>query len=227
MYSGDFSKWVNSAGAMIPLYDPFSLRKDANGNNVRDPFANNQISSSRFDAQSVKALSAFQSATGMLKPNLATAVPGTVGYVLSNYLISAGTEVNPQTKISVKFDHSLSQNDRFSGYIGWNRSSAQPGAQGPKTLPGWYSDYNDTQRNSNVYRFSWDHSFGPMILNHFYAGGNDWKENHDPIQATVKSGPALERQVLHRQRARLRPEPGQPALRQRLCRLGRRGQQRF
>ena len=31
MYNGDFSKWVNAAGAMIPIYDPFSLRTDAAG----------------------------------------------------------------------------------------------------------------------------------------------------------------------------------------------------
>ena len=35
---------------------------------------------------------------------------------------------------------------------------------------------------------SWDHNFTPTFLNHFYAGGNNWEENHDPIQATVKSG---------------------------------------
>src|SRR5260370_22511195 len=28
----------------------------------------------------------------------------------------------------------------------------------------------------------------PTSFNHFYGGGNDWKENHDPPQATVKSG---------------------------------------
>jgi outer membrane receptor protein involved in Fe transport len=35
---------------------------------------------------------------------------------------------------------------------------------------------------------SWDHTFTPTLLNHFYAGGNNWRENHDPPQATVKSG---------------------------------------
>lgn len=188
MYKGDFSKWVNASGAMIPLYDPFSLRKDAGGKDIRDPFPGNQISTSRFDPLSVKALSVFQQYGGVLKPNVASAVPGTVGYVQNNYVVANGTEVNPQTKYSVKIDHSFSEKDRVSGYIGWNRTGAQPGPNGPRTLPGFYSDYNDLTRNSNVYRFSWDHSFSPTILNHFYAGGNDWKENHDPIQATVKSG---------------------------------------
>ena len=66
-------------------------------------------------------------------------------------------------------------------------SSPEPqGGQG--VLPGLYADYNDTQRHSDVFRMSWDHTFGPTLLNHFYAGGNNWRENHDPPQATVKSG---------------------------------------
>ncbi|HEY3443927.1 MAG TPA: TonB-dependent receptor [Paludibaculum sp.] len=186
MYKGDFSKLVNAAGATIPIYDPFSLHKNAAGVDVRDPFAGNQIATSRFDPLSVKALGVFQT-SGILKPNNGAA-PGTLGYVTNNYIISAGTVVNPQTKYSVKIDHSIGTKDRVSGYIGWNRTGAQPGAQGPSTLPGYYSDFNDTVRNSNVYRFSWDRSFTPTLLNHFYAGGNDWKENHDPVQATVKSG---------------------------------------
>jgi hypothetical protein len=188
MYKGDFSKWVNASGATIPIYDPFSLRTDSSGKQVRDPFPGNQISTSRFDSLSAKALAVFQQYGGVLKPNAATAVPGTVGYVTNNYVVSSGTEVNPQTKYSVKIDHSLSDKDRFSGYIGWNRTGAQPGPNGPATLPGFYSTYNDLTRNSNVYRFSWDHSFSPTFLNHFYSGGNDWKENHDPIQATIRSG---------------------------------------
>src|SRR5574340_795002 len=161
MYKGDFSKWVNASGAMIPIYDPFSLRYDASGKAFRDAFPGNQIPVGRFDPLSAKALAVFQ---------------------------QYGTEVNPQTKYSIKLDHSLGSRDRFTGYIGWNRTGAQPGPSGPRTLPSAYSDYNDLTRNSNVYRFSWDHSFTPTLLNHFYAGGNDWRESHDPIQATVKSG---------------------------------------
>lgn len=186
MYNGDFSKWVNAAGTTIPIYNPFSLKTDASGQQVRDPYPGNQIPKSSFDPLSVKALAAYQGA-GVLKPNV-SATPGTLGYVQNNYIITNGTEVSPQTKYSVKFDHNFSANDRISGYIGWNRTAAQPGPNGPRTLPSYYSNYNDLTRNSDVYRMSWDHNFGPTLLNHFYAGGNDWKENHDPIQATVKSG---------------------------------------
>jgi hypothetical protein len=188
MYNGDFSNWVNAAGVTIPIYDPFSLHKDANGKDVRDPFPGNKIDPGKFDPLSVQALKTYQAYGGTLTPNVAGAVPGTQAYVRNNYIISSGTQVSPMTKYSVKIDHNVGTKDRFSGYIGWNRTGAEPGANGPATLPGYYSNYNDLQRNSNVYRFSWDRTFSPTILNHFYAGGNDWKENHDPIQATVKSG---------------------------------------
>ncbi len=54
---------------MIPIYDPFSLRTDAGGKQVRDPFPANQIPTSRFDPLSVKALAVFQQYGGVLKPN--------------------------------------------------------------------------------------------------------------------------------------------------------------
>ena len=55
-------------------------------------------------------------------------------------------------------------------------------------LPGLFVDYNDLRRDSDVFRGSWDYTFSPTVFNHFYGGGNNWKENHDPPQATVVSG---------------------------------------
>jgi hypothetical protein len=190
MYDGDFRNWVDrdlsAGGRMIQIYNPFTLRTEG-GAQVRDPFPGNQVPKSLFDPLSQKAIAAFQSGAGVLKPNV-PASPGQLAYVRNNYIISSGTEINPQNKYSVKGDHNVGSKDRFSGYIGWNRTAAMPGPNGPRTLPGFYSDYNDTQRTSDVYRFSWDRTIRPNLLNRFYAGGNNWQENHDPIQATIKSG---------------------------------------
>src|SRR3954454_10462293 len=190
MYDGDFHNWVDkdlsAGGKMIQIYNPFTLRTE-NGVQVRDPFANNLVPKSLFDPLGQKALAAFQGGGGVLKPNVGAA-PGQLAYVRNNYIITSGTEISPQNKYSVKGDHNLGTKDRFSGYIGWNRTYALPGPNGPRTLPGNYSNYNDVQRTSDVYRFSWDRTFSPNLLNRFYAGGNNWQENHDPIQATIKSG---------------------------------------
>jgi hypothetical protein len=182
MYKGDFSQWVNSAGTQIPIYDPSTTRTGPNGTQIRDQFPGNIIPASRFDPQSAKLLGVFQQ-SGVLGPNNGAA-PGTLGYVQNNYIITNGTVQQPQTKFSVKGDHNFSEKNRLSGFYGRNRSGEDPGPDGPATLPGNYTDYNNLSRNSDVYRMSWDHTFNPTLLNHFYAGGNNWRENHDPPQAS-------------------------------------------
>ncbi len=189
MYGGDFSNWVtslNGATTRIPIYDPTTQVRNADGSYTRTPFPGNVIPASKFDPVSVKALSAFTS-NGQLLPNNNAAV-GSVAYVRNNYFIASGSEVRPNTKISVKGDHIFNDKHRMSGYYGYNRSYVKPSANGPATLPGLYTNYNDTQRHSDVVRWSWDWTLSPTKLNHFYAGGNNWRENHDPPQATVQSG---------------------------------------
>ncbi len=186
MYDGDFRNWVNAQGQMIPIYDPTSQRT-VNGQVVRDVFAGNQIPKALFDPQSARAIGVFRGGPAIPLPNNGAA-PGTIGYVQNNFLVTNGSQIAPNKKISVKGDHVFNEKSRISGYWGYNRSGAQPGANGPADLPGLYVNYNDTRRNSDVFRGSWDYTFSPTIFNHFYGGGNNWKENHDPPQATVLSG---------------------------------------
>jgi hypothetical protein len=186
MYDGDFRNWVDASGRQIPIYDPTSQVTGANGVVTRQVFPNNMIPKSLFDPQVVKALAAFRSGPTPLPNN--GSVPGSVNYVQNNYLVTSGTEVRPNTKMSLKGDHSFSERSRISGYWGYNRTQQTPGANGPSDLPGYFVNYNDTRRNSDVFRGSWDFTISPTIFNHFYGGGNNWKENHDPPQATVVSG---------------------------------------
>lgn len=187
MYNGDFTNWVDKNGKQIPIYDPTTQVLNADGKTyTRTPFAGNKIPQSMFDPISQAALKTF-TANGALTPNTG-ATPGTIGYVQNNYFVSSGTNVNPNTKISVKGDHNFSEKHRISGYWGYNRQSTAPGPNGPPTLPGLYSNYSDLTQASDVYRGSWDWTISPTKLNHFYAGGNNWRQDHDPLQATVKSG---------------------------------------
>ena len=131
-------------------------------------FPGNIIPKNLFDPLSVKLISVYQT-SGQLAPNYGAA-PGTSAYVRNNYFITQGTVTQPQNRFSIKGDHIISEKNRLSGYFGRNRSSETPGPAGPNTLPGLYTDYNDLTRNSDVYRMSWDHTFSPTLLNHFYAG---------------------------------------------------------
>jgi len=184
MYNGDFSKWVDTKGNLIPIYNPTTQVTNADGTVTRAVFSNNKIPSSLFNQTSLQALAVFQK-SGVLVPNSPTAVPGTAAYVNSNYIITNGTNVQPVDKRSIKGDHVFNQKHRISGYYGFDRESVTPGADGPPTLPGLYTNYNDTQQASDVVRFSWDWTFSPTKLNHFYAGGNNWRQNHNPPQEYI------------------------------------------
>src|SRR4051794_18749920 len=180
MLNGDFSNWVDASGKVLQIYDPYSLQ-----NGVRQPFAGNIIPKDRFDPQSVKAIAAYSSGPGgQVKPNI-TAAPGTVGYVLNNFVTSTGSRTQPADKFSVKLDQYIHEKDRISFYYGYNRNLETPGPAGPPTLPGYYTDYNDLNQASNVYRFTWDHNFSSTLLNHFRGGGNDWAQSHNSPQELI------------------------------------------
>lgn len=184
MYEGDFSKWVDASGRQIPIFDPTTQVTATNGTVSRTQFVGNQIPRSKFNGAAQQALAAFAGQTGLIKPNVA-GTPGTAGYVTNNYAITNGTNVQPVNKWSIKGDHVFNERHRISGYYGYDREALNPGPDGPPNLPGFWSNFNDTQQNSDVLRFSWDWTLSPTKFNHFYAGGNNWRQNHDPVQAKI------------------------------------------
>ena len=150
MYTGDFHNWVNSAGQMIPIYDPNSQTQTAAGAYTRTPFPGNIIPQGEFDPISAKVLNAYQTSTvapgwgpqtpvGILKPNTG-AVPGTIGYVQNNYIDTTGSIVNPENKTSVKIDQILTDKQRISFFMLFTRASNLAGADGWSGLPGVYDD---------------------------------------------------------------------------------------
>lgn len=183
MYGGDFSRWVDSKSNVIPIYDPTTQVPNADGSVTRQVFPGNKIPSSLFNSASIQALKVFQT-SGILTTNTGAA-PGTSQYVNNNYIIANGTQVQPVNKISIKGDHVFNERHRISGYYGYDRESIVPGADGPATLPGLYTNYNDTHQQSDVVRFSWDWTIKPTLLNHFYAGGNNWRQGHNPPQSYI------------------------------------------
>jgi hypothetical protein len=183
MYNGDFTKWVTSTGALIPIYDPTTQVTRADGTVARTQFPGNVIPKSLFSPAAVKALGVFQG-SGILTANNGAA-PGTNAYVINNYRVLTGTQVAPVNKTSIKGDHIFNGKHRISGYYAHDREQLTPGPDGPATLPGLYTNYNDLLQASDVLRFSWDWTFSPTKLNHFYAGGNNWAQDHRPPQEYI------------------------------------------
>jgi hypothetical protein len=185
MYNGDFSKWVTAAGVQVPIYNPLSQVQNADGTYTRQVFPGNVIPKTLFSAAAVKSLAVFQG-SGVLSANNGAA-PGTIGYVANNYRLTTGTQIYPVNKYSIKGDHIFNGKHRISGYYGHDREHQTPGPDGPPTLPGLYSNYNDLVQATDVIRFSWDWSLAPNKLNHFYAGGNNWRQDHKPPQEYIGS----------------------------------------
>ncbi len=159
MYNGDFSKWVTSTGALIPIYNPLTQVTNADGSVTRQVFPGNVIPQSVWSPAAKQALGVFQ-ASGKLVPNNGAA-PGTAAYVANNYLENGGTQIYPVNKYSLKGDHIFTDKQRISGYWGHDREHQTFGPDGPPTLPGLYSNYNDLLQASDVFRMSWDWTFSP------------------------------------------------------------------
>jgi hypothetical protein len=182
MYSGNFQNFVNGSGQMYTIYDP-STTTPVNGSYVRTPFPNNQIPQGRIDpiTQSI-----INYAKPLLVPNVAAA-PGTSTYVRNNYL-SAGTSISPDNKYSVKGDQIITSKQRISFFFERTREHDLYGPNGaPSALPiplGGNPGYN----RSDVYRISYDYTITPTLLNRFYAGGNNWEQNHGSY-ATYSGAP--------------------------------------
>ena len=184
MYQGDFSNWVDASGKQIPIFDPTTQVQNPDGTVTRTQFAGNKIPQSMFSPLAQQALSAFSGSAGFIQPNTGGAA-GTLGYVTNNYAIENGTDVQPVNKWSIKGDHIFNEKHRISGYYGYDRESVVPGPEGPPNLPGLWSNFNDLRQDSDVVRFSWDWTFSATKFNHFYAGGNNWRQNHNPLQAYI------------------------------------------
>ena len=173
MYRGDFSRWVDQANRVIPVYDPSTTRANPNGSgSIRDPFPNNQISPTRF-SRTASAIAAFGAP---VQPNRGFA-PGTSGYVRQNYIVSGGTLITPTDKWSVKGDQLFGSNHRVS-YL-WNLTSFfnKPGAQGPPGLPAplWSGQIQDW--DTQAHRITHDWTINSRMVNHLSWAGNSFIKN--------------------------------------------------
>jgi hypothetical protein len=168
MYNGDFSNWVDANGRLLQIYDPATTRPNPSGTGfVRDPFPNNIIPQNRFSAFSRQVMKYGQA----VQPNRG-ALPGTPDYVRNNYIVTSGTILNPQTKGSVKIDHTLSPKHHLGYFMNITRYSQQIGSAGPPGLPLPLWDGQVQVFNTSAHRVSYDWTLSNRALNHFSIGGN-------------------------------------------------------
>lgn len=177
MYGGDFSKLVDATNKPLLIYDPATTRSNGSGGFIRDPFAGNIIPTNRFAAVAKSILPYGQT----VKPNTASAIPGTAGYIRNNYLVSSGTNTTPTDKWSAKIDEMLSSRQRLSFLYNGTRYRGEPGASGPPGLPIPLYNGQITAWDTKAYRLAHDYTITSTLLNHFQIAGNTFrKDSYSP-----------------------------------------------
>ncbi len=181
-FKGDLHNWVYSSVKMIQIYDP-STTVLMNGAYQRTPYPNNQIPQAQFDPIA-KAIISY--AQPLVQPNVPGLVPGTSAYVRNN-AVSYGTSQAPNNKYSIKGDQIITSKQRIGFLFSRTREQDLGYGTGTPTLPIPLSG-NPGYNRSDVYRLSYDYTISPTLLNRFYAGGNNWRQNHGAY-TTVSGSP--------------------------------------
>ena len=116
-------------------------------------------------------------AAARVTPNVPGLVPGTSAYVRNNAI---SYRHFPESEQQVQHqgrpgDHRRSRRSRSFSAARGNRIWVA--ATRTCTLPFPLSG-NPGYNQSDVYRLSYDYTISPTLLNRFYAGGNNWRQNH-------------------------------------------------
>jgi len=107
--SGDFSDTRLANGNLVPLFDPYSTYKDANGNTLRNPIPGNIIPLSRQSPITLNFIKYFPAAN----------LPGNP-FTHANNWFGQGSTPSNGNKVDVKIDHNISERQRFSARYGAN-----------------------------------------------------------------------------------------------------------
>lgn len=157
--TGDFSQLLSTTGALIPLYDPGSIRQNAGGSYTSNPLPGSIIPASRQDPVALNVLPFFP------LPNL----PGAKYTNANNFQanLPARTHALGET---LKIDHTFSEKDNISShYILWdnfNDNASNGNSMFPNPLARVRNDnYNNI--NGNVTEV---HIFSPTMINDFHVG---------------------------------------------------------
>lgn len=159
MRQGDFTGWVNSAGQEIPVYDPATTvinpttgavtRQQINCNG-----ALNVICPDRVDP-TAQALFA--------------ALPTPINSGIYNNINEVGAGGAIDTTWSIKMDYSPTSKSHFSGL--YSRAiSGVPPTFGP--IPSPLGDNFAGTNKGDWFRFGYDYTISPSMLNHFQFSGN-------------------------------------------------------
>jgi hypothetical protein len=155
--SGDFSQFLDSSNAQIPIYDPNSTQPDGKGGFTRDQFPGNRIPASRISPVSQKIVDLIP------QPDLPS-------QMLNNFRNRTGSGTYRNYTSTMKFDHSFSTthkisvlytdqyNPRVIANRGYGADNPLEGSQSPKYI------------HDRTGRINYDWIARPNLLSHFTIG---------------------------------------------------------
>ena len=126
--SGDFTQTRTAAGALVPIYNPFTTRVNpaAPSTFIRDPFTGNVIPASLINPIAAKMLT-----------YVPTANTAGVANTVANNFISGAPRTIDQGNFDFRLDHYVSERERLFGRFGGLRSTlGQPDYFGNVATPG-------------------------------------------------------------------------------------------
>jgi hypothetical protein len=148
---GDFSRTLDGAGRMIPIYDPATT-----SGRLRQPFAGNVIPANRFDPVSRNILPHWP------EPNLAGSITGA-----NNFSLNTRPSLSQDT-ILARGDHQINdRNQLMARYFISDRRSRNPGVWGKPV-----SDPSASRTNQRVHNLlgTWTRTMRSNLVNEFRAG---------------------------------------------------------
>ncbi|MBI4877877.1 MAG: TonB-dependent receptor [Acidobacteria bacterium] len=171
MRQGDFTNWVNSRGAVIPIYDPITTRGDGKGGFLRDIFPGNKIPQAR--------LSPLSTAISKYYPN-----PNAPGLVRNYDSVGNMPRKRIENAHVVKFDQNFGSKNRVA--FTWSKNGVRfnnaydtdptnPMNWGGGTLAYPLSGrqyYHGDQYYGNVFRVNDTHLFAPTVVNTLTLGAH-------------------------------------------------------
>ncbi|MCI0724964.1 MAG: carboxypeptidase regulatory-like domain-containing protein [Acidobacteria bacterium] len=177
--SGDFSDWVDSAGRLIPVFDPATTRPNPNfapnlptgATNL--PFLRDQFMGCDGNSPNVICQSDPRLQNSLAKKWFQFLPNPTFGGPLNNYVapFARDTQLFNQSNLwDVRIDHHFGDKDHFFGTYHSRRSVPSL----TTFLPPQLATERPYQKNWSILpRLSWDHTFSPTLLNHAAIGYND------------------------------------------------------
>jgi hypothetical protein len=152
--NGDFS-------GFRPIFDPATTAVDANGNAVRQPFANNQIPQDHWNPIAKKLMDAFPA------PNITGSVDETG--VSNNYLTNP-VEPDTTNHFDVRIDHKISDSDSIFGRLSFSNNHLTPPGAIPPPLDAADFASGDFLNNARNVVITETHIFTPRTVNELRLG---------------------------------------------------------